>query len=796
MLTLWQDVRYAARNLQRSPDFTVAAVATLTLAIGAATVAFTMVDGILLAPLPFEEPDRLVSFLRTVPERGVETQGFPTPVFADLREQVGTLEGPAAYVTTSALLDQAGPPERLGIARVSAGFFDILRVRPVLGRLFSTEDDLPDGTLPAVASFDHWQQRWGGDPDIIGRVIRVEDLPALTVIGVLPSSFRSPSRAGAPSPVWIPMEVDRSRPRRGGATRMVARLKDGESLSSAGSELDTIAARLADEYPETDGGTGINVVPLFELIIRNYRRTILIFTAAVGALLLIGVLNLVNLQASRISKRERELSIRTALGASRWRLIRQMIVEATVLTGVAAAIGLGIAYTLQEALLASVPLNLPRMDDLAVDGRAFAFAAATALLAGVVIGLVPAFRASRVSVNDALKDGTPGSTESRHQRRLRGALTIVETSLAIVLLVGAGILIESFWKLVSVEIGFDPGNVTTARLTLPQRAEDRLGQEARFGWMLGSVRALPGAEFASLSGTLPMESTMNMRLEPEGLEEATGGGVQGISGDYGRVMRIPLLAGRWITDEDVAVGRPVAVVTDSMARLAWQGRNPIGRQIRSPNGEWHRVVGMVPDVRASLLREPTPSIYVPYNSALIPDTLVARLGVVFVLRSSMPLADDLERAIQTIEPDAAVNVRPMEEIVARQSRQQRFQTVVLSAFAATAVILAMLGIYSVVAFSTAQRTREVGLRLALGAGARDVVRQMMRQGVMPAAIGLGVGIALASTLSGFLAGLNGSTQHFILKGRGGVYAERDAIRFHGGGEGGGMGSVAARGISA
>ena len=498
---LTRDVRYGVRSLRRTPAFAAAAIATLTLAIGASTAAFSIVNGILLVPLPFERPDQLVEIGMTSPDVSRLGGFFDLELVGDIRDESSTLVGLAASTSRTANIDDDGPPEAVEFSMVTAGYFDVLGVQPILGRLFASENLLDDGTKPAVIDYGYWQGKWGGTPGVIGQSLRFEGQSPMTIVGVLPPMFRSPFDAGPPASVWTPVESTPEGLSR--SHRVIGRLGPEETIESAQAEIDVIAERLIDGVQANE--RGILIRPLSESVVgQESRRTLLIFAVAVGMVLLIGVLNLVNLQASRNSRRERELSIRGAIGASRGRLIRQMIAEAMVLTLSGAGLGFAVVYSIRDVALAHVPPVLPRMADVPVDLRAFAFAVVVALLSGLAIGIVPALRASRLDLNDTLKDGTPGATDTRRQQWLRSVLTIAQTSLAIVLLVGAGLLIESFAKLISVDPGFDPESVISARIALPRQYADTANQEAFFRALLGEIRSLRGVENASLTQQLPM----------------------------------------------------------------------------------------------------------------------------------------------------------------------------------------------------------------------------------------------------------------------------------------------------
>ena len=749
---LTKDVRYGVRSMKRTPAFAATAIATLTLAIGASTAAFSIVNGILLVPLPFERPDQLVEIGMTRPDVSRLGGFFDLELVGDIGDESSTLVGLAASTLRTANIDDDGPPEAVEFSMVTAGYFDVLGVQPILGRLFASENLLDDGTKPAVVNYGYWQGKWGGTPGVIGQSLRFEGQSPMTIIGVLPPMFRSPFDAGPPASVWTPVE---STPEGVGRShRVIGRLWPDETIESAQTEIDVIAERLIDGVRANE--VGVLILPLSESVVgQESRRTLLIFAVAVGMVLLIGVLNLVNLQASRISRRERELSIRGAIGASRGRLIRQMIAEAMVLTLSGAGLGFAVVYSIRDVVLANVPPVLPRMADVPVDLRAFAFAVVVALLSGLAIGIVPALRASRLDLNDTLKDGTPGATDTRRQQWLRSVLTIAQTSLAIVLLVGAGLLIQSFAKLIAVDPGFDPESVISARIALPRQYADTANQEAFFRALLGEIRSLPGVENASLTQQLPMGGggiSFTSRRRP-GDEDPVAMVPTAVAADFGQVMSIPLLSGRWINEDDVAASEAVVVISQSIIRQFFLGQDPIGRrlEISGDADQSPRVIGVVRDSRFRMRIEPLAYFYVPYTTDL---GLQSRPGtgaaITLVAKVTPGAVVSLDQAILRVEPNSVVTVTSMDRLIARDVEREQFQTAVLASFAGSALFLAILGVYSVVAFSTAQRSREIGLRMALGASARDVVLQMMRHGVVPAAVGIVLGLAASVSLTRIL----------------------------------------------
>lgn len=751
-MALWRDIRYAIRNLGRAPGFAVAAIATLTLTIGASTAAFSVVYGVLLQPLPFEDPERLVSLGRIDRDSRSLALSFPSPILAQLTDRSRTLSMLAASQTGRARRDDAHmPPEIVRFKRVTPGYFELLGVQPELGRLVNSVGLLLDGTKEAVVSYGYWQERWGGTANILGENLRLQGQPLMTIVGVLPPIFRNPLTGELPFPILTSLEVDSGFSAE--RIQIIGRLRPGQTIRSAQDEMNVVAKWIAEEYPEPDGRRGILVRPLLDGVVNSEaRRSVFLFSAAVGSLLLIGMLNLVNLQASRISKKAAEFSVRAALGASSWRIVRQVVIESTILTLGGAVFGYLVVHWMRDLTLAQMPPLLPRMDSIAVDGRTFAFAVMLALAAGLVIGVIPAIGALRWDLNRTLKTGMPGTIATPGQRQLSMALIVVETSLAVLLLVGAGLLVHSFSRLVSRDLGFDPKGITTVRVVIPQRYSG-VSNDAFFSSVLNKIRSLPEIHRASVANAVLREDSVSGTLRANGVEAKPTGILREVSADYASVMRIPQLSGRWLNDEDMEARARVVVVSESMARGLWPGQNPLGKRLLGPfdeAGSWRTVVGLVPDIRTSMARDPEPVVYAPYTANFVPSLGVLENSMIFVVRPATVSDSRLRDTIRTLERNSVVTVRNMEDMVGNSLQTERFQTVVMASFASVALILAMLGIYSVVAFATTKRVREIGLRMALGATARSVTFQMMREGVFPALAGMSVGLGCSAVLTKFL----------------------------------------------
>ncbi len=706
----------------------------------------------MLSDLPFDAPQELVAvnFDSVYLDR---LAGFPLSFFEEFAAEAttATFANMAAVATTSAMPDDLGPPRSIGTLEMVIGnYFEVFRFSPVIGRQFESAR-LENGTTPAVISYGYWQSEWGGNPNALGQTVQISGRQ-MTIVGVMPAGSRSyfTGNGLASTAVWIPVDMADPSFRRP-QYRVIGRLLEGETVRSAQAHLDTIAPRL--EGTEAKGRFPVR--SLISETVGDFTGAILIFAGAVGMVWLIGVLNLVSLQSSRISKRERELAVRAALGASRIDMLRSTTVEALILTGSGALLGLALAYTLQDVVRSRIPRTLPRWDEIVVDANAFVFAVVVALVAGVILGVFPAFRASRPDLNGVLKEGTSSLAGGVRQRVIRSTLIFVQTSLATVLLVGSALLIYSFGRLTWVDFGFDTESVSTIEVTLPRSYgdEDAAAFAAR---LLGEARTLPGVDNVAISDTLPGFRSPRARIEAAdtGVDAGTLNQVhfQSISEGYGNVLDIPLIYGRWINSVDVQAKRAVVVVSESLASQFWPGENATGKRLRWPDGvsgaalPWMEVVGVVGNVRDLFDHEIVPKVYAPYRSDGAPNAFPD--GLYIAVRSSIPAVEStLEDMVLRIEPDSGTRVAPMDSVVSRIFERQRFQTVLISAFAGVAVVLSMLGVYSVVSFSTAQRTREIGIRMAIGARRRDVVWQMMRQGSIPAVVGLVVGLGAAFALS-------------------------------------------------
>jgi predicted permease len=743
------DLRYAFRVMSRTPSFAVAVVTVLALGIGANTTIFSIVNAVLLRPLPFEEPERLVRIFTRTP--GGRLFELSPGKFYDWQRDARSLEGMAMYQCCGfreLALTGTGAARTVRATAVSAGFFEVVKARPALGRVFRQEEDTPGGRHAVVLSERFWRTGFGEDPHVIGRTVKLND-EAYTIVGVMPATASVESWTGMASDVWIPLALtDEQRSVRGGHNRDgVARLKRGVELGEAQAEMDAISARLGREFPQTDGrGWGAVVVPMQEEIVGNSRMMLLMLLGAVGLVLLIACANVGNLLLTRALSRRKEIAIRTALGAGRGRVFQQLLTEALLLAGAGGALGLLLAYgTLTSAatLLAS---QVPRAEETSIDGPVLLFALGVSVLTGMLAGTLPAVRAGRYDLgglNGALKDG--GRSDGAIGGGTRRLLIVCEVALSLVLLMGAGVMIQSLLALRHGDTGFNPNNVLTMRVRLVDARYPSPSQRSSFfDAALQRIRALPGVEAAGTINDLPFASGESQTLALEGYpsqREPVALQVRQITPGYLRAMGIPVLRGRDAVDSDAEV----LLVSREAAKLYWGEDDPIGRRAALPFSKTvlRQVVGIVGDVKQRSLSDgPTPSVYY--------YTREPSGRVTFVVRTSVPsatLVQPVVAAIGAIDPEQPVfDIQTMVQVLDDKLAPQRFSAILLGVFAGVALLLAAVGIYSVLSYIVRGRSREIGIRRALGARTSDVLRLVIVEGMSPALAGIGAGTiaALAS----------------------------------------------------
>ena len=747
MRTLFADLRYAFRAMSRTPSFGVAVVSVLALGIGANTTIFSIVNAVLLRPLPFEEPERLVRIFTRTP--GGRLFELSPGKFYDWQRDAESFEGMAMYQCCGfreLALTGTGTARTVRATAVSAGFFEVVRARPALGRVFRQEEDTPGGKHVVVLSDRFWRTEFGGDPDVIGRTVKLND-EAYTIVGVMPATASVASWIGMASDVWVPLALtNEQRAARGNHNRDgVARLKRDVEPAQAQAEMDAISARLAHEFPQTDGrGWGAVVIPMQEEIVGNSRTMLLMLLGAVGLVLLIACANVGNLLFTRALSRRKEIAIRSALGAGRGRVFQQLLTEALLLAAAGGALGLLLAYgalTSASTLLAG---QVPRAEEISIDEPVLLFAVGVSILTGMLAGTVPAVRAGQSDLNDALKEG--GRSDGAIGVGTRRSLIVCEVALSLVLLMGAGVMIQSLLALRYGDTGFDPTNVLTMVVRLVDARYPSPAQRSSFfDAALQRIRALPGVEATGTIDDLPFGDGSSQTLELEGYapqRDPVAVQVRQVTPGYLRAMRIPVLRGRDIVESDAEV----LLVSAEAAKLYWGADDAIGRRAILPalsKTVLRQVVGIVGDVKQRNLTEATtPTVYL--------YTREPRGRATFVIRTSVPpatLAQAAGAAIRAIDPEQPVgDIRTMVQVLDGTLISQRFSALLLGVFAGVALLLAAVGIYSVVSFIVRGRSREIGIRTALGARTSDVLRLVIVEGMSPALVGIAAGTiaALAS----------------------------------------------------
>ena len=756
-----QDLRYTFRTLRRDAGFTTFAILIVGLGIGASSTVFSVASALLIRPLPFRDPGSLV-WITNRDTAGLSGRTTQVGNFLDLREASHSFSDLAAYFAFYGVGDSkltgAGEPERLSGVPVSENFFPLLGVQPELGRGFNADEAKWNGPKAVLLSHSLWERRFGSDPAIVGRPLTLNDEPT-TVVGVLPASFDFASvfAPGSHIDLYFPFPMSQETNRWGNTLAIVGRLKPGVSPGSAAAEVKVIAQQITSAHPERNGFGG-NVTPLTEHVSGPTRPALVVLGSAVGVVLLIVCANLSNLLLVRAAARQKEMAVRTALGAARRRLVRQMLTESVVLSCCGAVIGVGLAIAGTRLLARLDAFSIPLLQSVRVDTTALAFAMTMAVVAGLIFGIAPALQIPSTGVHDALKESSRSSTEGRRGAWLRSTLVVCEVAFACVLLVGAGLLIRSFLQVLDVNLGFQPERTAALRVDPDRRLPTQDEQNAYFDDVLRRARAVPGIEAAALTDALPLGRNRSWGVGAKGQVYARGQApvafVRIISDDYMKAMGIQVRSGRELSARDDASSEAVVVINDTMARRVWPGEDAVGKILRVDRER--RVVGVVADVRHLALEQGAGlEMYLPIRQTRDYSS------VDLVVRTTLPpsaLASTVRAALRPIDPNLpATEFRPLQQLVDKAVSPRRFVVLLLGGFSAFALLLASLGIYGVISYSVSQRRQEIGIRMALGASASDLQRRIVLQTLGLAGIGIVLGTvaswALARLLTGFLFGV-------------------------------------------
>ncbi len=759
--TLARDLRYGLRQLRRSPGFTATAVLTLALGIGANTAIFSVVNTVLLRPLPYQDAGRLMTVWSYNRSRGYDTDQVSPLDFADWRSQNHAFESMAASTEAAYTLTGVGEPSLIIAYSFSADYFHVLGVAPLLGRTFLPEEEQPGKNHVAVLSYSSWKSRFSGDRGVVGKTIALDGAP-YTVVGIMPPGFQYPPFTELWTPLTVVPEAVNDRAYR--YLRVMARLKPGVTIEEAQVEMNTIASRLALQYPKTNQDEdATNIKSLRQMISGDIRPALLVLLCAVGFVLLIGCANVANLLLARAAGRQKEVAVRAALGASRRRLVRQFLTESALLGLAGGAIGLLLAFWCTRALVTMFPptifnVSIPHLDKISIDGWVLAFALAASLLTGVIFGVVPAFQASRLNTNESLKESGRSLAGSAQGRRFRSALVVAEVALSLVLLVAAGLTIKSFIHLLGGDLGFNPENVLTMRVLLPRSKYKTDAQQLAFGnQALDRIKSLPGVKSAGTVSFLPLSGWWGSRTvslpgqsTPENQQPVAVW--SSVTPDYFRAMDIPLLKGRFFRDQDNLSAPDVAIISKSLARRLLPNEDPVGKRINVAGLKGPvDVVGIVGDVhQLGLTTETTSEIYLPFSQV----TMWLMCFAVRTTPDPVSLAKTVQREIWAVDKDQAVGyVMPMNQLASESLAPQRVVMLLLAVFAGMALVLAAVGIYGVIAYSATQRTHEIGIRMALGASSGDVLRLMVGQGLGLVIAGVAIGLVGSFGLMRFVSSL-------------------------------------------
>lgn len=769
MNNLIRDLQYGVRMLTKNPGSALIAILALGLGIGANSAIFSVVNGVLLRPLRYRDPDRLVVIWETKPSKGILRERVSPPNFRDWQEKQRAFDQLAAFRSQPAVLTGGQLPERVETALVSANMFDLLGAKAAFGRSFLAGEDQPGRNRVAILSYGLWQRRFGSDAGILGKNVTVGG-SSFTIVGVMPRDFRL---LDSPSELWTPYVLDADElSQRGFHTlEVIGRLKQGTSMEQASSEMSSIARLIEQQYADISAGWTTRIVSLRDQLVGDIGATLWTLLVAVVFVLLIACANVANLLLARAGSREKEIALRTALGANPARLVRQLLTESVVLALAGGVLGLALAAWSLVVLEKFSPANLPRLDEISIDWRVLAFTLLVSVLTGIAFGLAPALASVRSDLNSILKTSGRGTTGSRSRARLRNGLVVSEIASCVVLLAGAGLLIRSFAKLESVNPGFHADHVLTMQVNLPATRYSGWKVALFYKQLLERLQGLAGVQSAGIARNLPLsgsDASLNFVIEKRPVESSSDqprAKYRAASAEYFAALGIPLMRGRYFDRTDGEKTPGVAIINNAAAQLFWPGENPIGQRIKAgfEGSQWCTIVGIVGDIRhAGLDSAVNPEVY--YHYLQVPPDLMSfvEATMTIVLRTNTDPASmvaPVRGEVLKLDGDLAIfNVKTMQDLMGGSLAQPRFRTWLLGVFAAMAMILAAVGLYGVIAYAVTQRTNELGVRMALGAQKSDVLKLVVGQGAQLAGIGIGIGLiialALMRVISQLLFGVN------------------------------------------